>query len=109
MRIRLRESDRQWHSSRTIVLRFVTFTYVVRPAVLALTGTIQLKPAPMPVRAFSYKKKIGRRDYVRVSLRKNAGGELEAVKFPRDVELGKEITQVEPGQMVGFLDYSSLA
>ena len=76
----------------------------------------------MPVRAaFSYKKKIGRREYVRVSLRKGEGA-LEAVKFPREgagllsslvdtdglVELGEEVTTVEPGQMVGFLDYSSL-
>lgn len=104
------------------VASFVTFTYVVRPTVLALAGTMQKRPVPMPVRAaFSYKKKIGRREYVRVSLRKGEGG-LEAVKFPRDgagllsslvdtdglVELGEEVTTVEPGQMVGFLDYSSL-
>lgn len=104
------------------VASFVTFTYVVRPTVLALAGTMQKRPVPMPVRAaFSYKKKIGRREYVRVSLRKGEGG-LEAVKFPREgagllsslvdtdglVELGEEVTTVEPGQMVGFLDYSSL-
>ena len=78
---------------------------------------------PMPVRAaFSYKKKIGRREYVRVSLRKRHDGALEATKFPREgagllsslvdtdglVELGEEITQVEPGQSVGFLGYASL-
>jgi molybdopterin molybdotransferase len=77
----------------------------------------------MPVRAaFSYKKKIARREYVRVNLRKGDGGVLEAVKFPREgagllsslvdtdglVELGEEITQVEPGQTVGFLSYASL-
>ncbi len=39
----------------------------------------------MPVRAaFSYRKKISRREYVRVSLRKAADGALEAVKFPRE-------------------------
>ncbi|MBB5050342.1 molybdopterin molybdotransferase [Afipia massiliensis] len=104
------------------VASFVTFTYVVRPTVLALAGTMQKRPVPLPVRAaFSYKKKIGRREYVRVSLRKGEGA-LEAVKFPREgagllsslvdtdglVELGEEVTTVEPGQMVGFLDYSSL-
>ena len=104
------------------VASFVTFTYVVRPTVLALAGTVQKRPVPVPVRAaFSYKKKIGRREYVRVSLRKGEGG-LEAVKFPREgagllsslvdtdglVELGEEVTTVEPGQTVGFLDYSSL-
>jgi molybdopterin molybdotransferase len=78
---------------------------------------------PMPVRAaFSYRKKIARREYVRVTLRKAADGVLEAVKFPREgagllsslvdtdglVELGEQVTLVEPGQMVGFLSYASL-
>lgn len=105
------------------VASFVTFTYVVRPTVLALAGTAQKTPVPMPVRAaFSYTKKIGRREYVRVSLREGGKGVLEAVKFPREgagllsslvdtdglVELGEEITVVSPGQTVGFLDYSSL-
>ena len=49
-------------------------------------------------------------------------GALEAVKFPREgagllssladtdglVELGEEVTQVEPGQTVGFLSYANL-
>ncbi len=105
------------------VASFVTFTYVVRPTVLALAGTAQKSPVPMPVRsAFAYAKKIGRREYVRVSLRKAADGVLEAVKFPREgagllsslvdtdglVQLGEDITSVKPGQTVGFLDYSSL-
>jgi molybdopterin molybdotransferase len=78
---------------------------------------------PVPVRAaFSYRKKIARREYVRATLRKGADGELEAVKFPREgagllsslvetdglVELREEITQVKPGQKVGFLAYASL-
>ncbi len=78
----------------------------------------------MPVRAaFTYKKKIARREYVRVNLRRAPDGVgLEAVKFPREgagllsslvdtdglVELGEEITQVAPGQTVGFLGYASL-
>jgi molybdopterin molybdotransferase len=96
---------------------------VVRPTVLALAGAQPEPLMPMPVRAaFSYRKKIARREYVRVSLRKAADGALEAVKFPREgagllsslvdtdglVELGEEVTQVEPGQTVGFLSYASL-
>ena len=105
------------------VASFVTFVHVVRPTVLALAGALQQNPVPMPVRAaFTYKKKIARREYVRVNLRKGADGVLEAVKFPREgagllsslvetdglVELGEDITKVEPGQMVGFLAYASL-
>jgi len=105
------------------VASFVTFVHVVRPTVLALMGATQQPLLPMPVRsAFAYKKKIGRREYVRVTLRKGDAGVLEVIKFPREgagllsslvdtdglVELGEEITQVEPGQMVGFLSYASL-
>jgi molybdopterin molybdotransferase len=96
---------------------------VVRPTVLALMGAAQQPLVPMPVRAaFTYSKKIGRREYVRVSLRKAGDGALEATKFPREgagllsslvdtdglVELGEEITKVQPGQTVGFLSYACL-
>jgi molybdopterin molybdotransferase len=105
------------------VASFVTFVHVVRPTVLALAGATQQHLIPMPVRAaFTYKKKIARREYVRVNLRRDETGVLEAVKFPREgagllsslvdtdglVELGEEITLVEPGQTVGFLGYASL-
>jgi molybdopterin molybdotransferase len=105
------------------VASFVTFVHVVRPTILALSGARQEKLVPMPVRAgFSYKKKIARREYVRVSLRRAADGALEAEKFPREgagllsslvdtdglVELGEDVTLVEPGQTVGFLSYASL-
>src|ERR1700731_1777746 len=105
------------------VASFVTFVHVVRPTVLALAGATQQHLVPMPVRAaFPYKKKIARREYVRVNLRRGENGVLEAVKFPREgagllsslvdtdglVELGEEMTQVDPAQTVGFLAYASL-
>jgi molybdopterin molybdotransferase len=105
------------------VASFVTFVHVVRPTVLALAGATQERIVPMPVRAaFSYRKKIARREYVRVTLRRATDGVAEATKFPREgagllsslvdtdglVELGEEITQVEPGQTVGFLGYANL-
>jgi molybdopterin molybdotransferase len=105
------------------VASFVTFVHVVRPTVLALAGGLPEPLLPIPVRAaFSYAKKSGRREYVRVSLRRAQDGELEAVMFPREgagllsslvetdglVELGEHITHVEPGQDVGFLSYADL-
>jgi molybdopterin molybdotransferase len=71
---------------------------------------------------FAYRKRRGRREYVRASLRRAADGVVEAVKFPRDgagvitsltetdglVELGEEATAIEPGTMVGFLSYAVL-
>ena len=105
------------------VASFVTFVHVVRPAVLALSGATPAPLLPMPVRAaFGYKKKLGRREYVRASLRKAADGTLEAVKFAREgagllsslvdtdglIELGESIVRVEPGDQVGFLGYAEL-
>jgi molybdopterin molybdotransferase len=105
------------------VASFVTFVHVVRPTVLALAGALQERLLPIPVRAaFAYKKKAGRREYVRVTLRQGADGALEAFKFPREgagllsslietdglVELGEDTTRVEHGQAVGFLSYAEL-
>jgi molybdopterin molybdotransferase len=105
------------------VASFVTFVHVVRPTVLALAGAAQEPLVPLPVHAaFTYKKKIARREYVRVTLRKAKDGVLEAIKFPREgagllsslvdtdglVELSEDITRVDPGQSVGFLSYASL-
>ena len=105
------------------VASFVTFVHVVRPTVLALSGARAAPLVPMPVRAaFSYKKKSGRREYVRVTLRQAADGALEAVKFPREgagllsslvdtdglVELGEDVLKVAPGDRVGFLGYANL-
>jgi molybdopterin molybdotransferase len=105
------------------VASFVTFVHVVRPIVLALAGGRPEPLLPIPVcAAFSYRKKAGRREYVRVSLRRAQDGSLEAVKFPREgagllsslvetdglVELEEVVTLVEPGQRVGFLPYAGL-
>jgi molybdopterin molybdotransferase len=105
------------------VASFVTFVHVVRPTVLALLGAMPAPLVPLPVRAaFSYKKKLGRREYVRATLRKAEDGSLEAIKFPREgagllsslvetdglVELNERTVKVAPGDSVGFLGYADL-
>jgi len=105
------------------VASFVTFARLARPAVLALAGVEWTPPLTVPVRAgFSYRKKTGRREYVRAHLRRAADGSLEAIKFPREgagllsslvdtdglVEIQDDVTRVEPGQIVDFLPYASL-
>jgi molybdopterin molybdotransferase len=102
---------------------FVTFVRVVKPLLARLSGAQAPKLTPLPVRAgFAYKKKKDRREYVRVSLRPTADGELEAVKHPQDgagvitsltqtdglLELPEEVTRIEPGDRVGFLAYPVL-
>jgi len=102
---------------------FVTFVRVVRPLLLRLSGALPEPLVPMPARAaFSYKKRKGRREYVRVALRPAADGSIEAVKHAQDgagvitsltetdglAELGEDVTTVEPGSPIGFLSYASL-
>src|SRR5271170_4909562 len=102
---------------------FVTFVRVVRPLLLRLAGALPEPLLAMPARAtFFYKKRKGRREYVRVALRAAADGAIEAVKYEQDgagvltsltetdglAELGEDVTKVEPGSMVGFLSYASL-
>lgn len=107
------------------VASFVTFTYVVRPMVLTLSGGAAADAvAPVLLRAaFAYRKKAGRREYVRVNVNKAGDGVLEAVKFPREgaglisslvdcdglVELGEDILDVSPGQAVRFFAWPVLA
>ena len=105
------------------VAAFVTFARVVRPLLLRLAGAAPEPLTALPVRlAFAYKKKTGRREYVRVALRPGADGVIEAVKHPQEgagvitsltetdglAELSEDTTTVEPGSTVGFLSYATL-
>ena len=74
------------------VASFVTFVHVVRPTILALSGARPEQLMPMPVRAaFTYKKKIARREYVRVILaqgrRRRARGDKVSARGRRPVVL----------------------
>ncbi len=105
------------------VAAFVTFARIVRPLLLRLAGA-RLEPlVAMPVTAdFSYRKKAGRREYVRVSLKPAADGTLTAVKYRQDgagiissltgtdglVELPEDVTDIAPGTAVGFLSYTAI-
>jgi molybdopterin molybdotransferase len=105
------------------VAAFVTFARVVRPLFLRLAGANAEPLTALPVRlAFRYKKKSGRREYVRVALRPGADGTIEAVKHPQEgagvitsltetdglAELAEDVTTLEPGATVGFLSYATL-
>jgi molybdopterin molybdotransferase len=102
---------------------FVTFVHVVRPLLMRLAGADVAPVTALPVRAaFSYRKKKGRREYVRVGLRRAADGTIEAIKHPQDgagvltsltetdglAELTEDRVEVEPGSTVGYLSYASL-
>jgi molybdopterin molybdotransferase len=102
---------------------FVTFVRVVKPLLRRLSGARPDKLVPLPVRAaFAYRKKKDRREYVRVTLRRAADGEIEAVKYPQDgagiltsltetdglLEFPEDVTTIEPGAHIGFLSYATL-
>jgi molybdopterin molybdotransferase len=102
---------------------FVTFAHVVRPLLAVMGGGQASPPVALPVRAaFSYRKKAGRREYVRAALHRGEDGVLEARKHPREgagvltsltetdglVELPEAVERVAQGDLVGFLPYSLL-
>lgn len=102
---------------------FVTFARVLRPLLLRLAGAAPEPLIAFPVRAgFAYRKKPGRREYVRVRLQAGEGGALIAHKHPREgagvissltetdglAELADGATSIEPGQNIGFIPYSTL-
>jgi molybdopterin molybdotransferase len=103
---------------------YVTFARVVRPLLLRLAGADAPPLVALPVRAaFAYRKKAGRREYVRVKLARGADGAVEAIKHAQEgagiitsltetdglVELLEGTTAVTPGATVGFLSYAALA
>ena len=102
---------------------YVTFVCVVWPLLLRLAGAAPRQPIALPVRAtFAYRKRKGRREYVRVALRRGPDGVIEAVKHAQEgagvitsltqtdglVELLEETTAIAPGASVGFLSYAAL-
>ena len=105
------------------VAAFVTFALIARPLLAALAGSeIQALPMLQVQAAFPYRKKAGRREYVRVRLRPNADGIAIAHKHGVDgagiltsltetdglAELADDVTVVSPGETVAFLPYAVL-
>jgi molybdopterin molybdotransferase len=104
------------------VAAVVTFLHLARPLVLRLAGAA---PEPLPrftaEAAFAYRKKAGRREYVRVRLR--PGGAMPvAEKFAREgaglltsltesdafVELPEDVLAVAPGDTVWVLPFAAV-
>lgn len=105
------------------VAAFITFVHVARPLIAALIGAHAEPPPRFPVRAaFSYRKKAGRREYVRVRIEAGDDGSLIAHKHPVEgagiltsltettglVELPEPVTRVAPGDAVLYLPYELL-
>jgi len=102
----------------------VTFLRFARPLILLLSGCTEIEPHLFRVRAdFDYKKKQGRREWLRAKLFPDPEGGLLARKYASDgagilsstvyadglIELAEEVKMLEKGAMVDFLPFSELA
>lgn len=101
---------------------FITFTRFVGPVLDMLAGAKPNRPPAMPVvSGFDYRKKIDRREYVRVRL-EMVEGKPVAQRFEKDgaalissliasdglVELEEARTRVTAGDTLGFLSFAAL-
>jgi len=104
------------------VAAVVTFLHLARPLLLKRAGALpEVLPRFRAQADFSYRKKAGRREYVRVALLPGPGLPL-ARKYPREgagllsslvesdafAELPEEVTQVSPGDSVAVLPFSAV-
>jgi molybdopterin molybdotransferase len=101
----------------------VTFMRFARPAILRLGGCTAVEPHSYRVRAgFAVRKKLGRREWLRVRLDRDEDGAPVVYKFPRDgagiltsmvasdglVELPEDLTSLEAGTMVDYLPFNEI-
>jgi len=100
----------------------VTFLVLARPLIAKLAGATVREPRLFPVQAgFGYRKKPGRREYLRASLRRS-GDTVVAVKYARDgagilssvvrsdglVILDEASSELTVGTTVDFLPFSEV-
>ncbi|GIL41713.1 gephyrin-like molybdotransferase Glp [Roseiterribacter gracilis] len=105
------------------VAALLTLLLVVQPALQRLGGFTVTPPLRVPVTCgFDIRKKVGRREFVRVNLVRRADGAVVAMKYPRDgvgvltsvvesdgvVELPEAIETFAAGQALPFLSWRAL-
>lgn len=102
---------------------YVTLLFVVRPLLARLSGESAVPVVPQRVRAaFTYRKKTGRREFVRVIVAPGPDGLMEARNFPREgaglltsltgsdglAELPDEAIGVAPGDTLAYYPHATL-
>lgn len=105
------------------VAAMVTFMLIARPVILILSGGADLAPPWFRVRAgFDFKKKKGRREWVRARIERDADGVPIARKFRSSgagiltsmvdsdglVEIPEHIDRLAAGSMVDFLPFAEV-
>jgi molybdopterin molybdotransferase len=100
----------------------LTFAILARPLILRLSGATIAPPLTVAVQSgFAYRKKAGRREYLRARLARE-GRATVAQKYPKDgagilssivcsdgfVVLDEGLSELEIGEMVDFLPFSEV-
>lgn len=105
------------------VASWVTFLIFARPMLLRLAGAEATRPRryTLPA-AFSFRKRPGRREWLRGSLAEETHGRLMVHRFPNEgsgifssvvsssglIELPEALVEVRPGDPVAFLPFAEL-
>lgn len=105
------------------VAAFVTYCTIVRPVIARLSGcALETPPATTVKTGFRYRKKLGRREFVRVNLTRLPDGSVEAQQFPKSgagiltsltdadglVVLPEDQADIERGATVPYISYEAL-
>jgi molybdopterin molybdotransferase len=100
----------------------LTFAILARPLILRLGGAHAAPPLTFPVEAgFAYRKKPGRREYLRASL-KREDGRAVAIRYPKDgagilssivqsdgfAVIKEDVAELVPGAIVDLLPFSEV-
>ncbi len=101
----------------------VTFLRIARPLILLLSGAKKFEPNFFQVRSgFDFKKKAGRREWLRASLEQDDNGENFVLRYPANgsgiissmvasdglIELSEECDFVKQGDLVNFLPFNEV-
>ncbi len=105
------------------VAMIVTFSMIVRPAMLRLSGAKAEAPRRFPVTAdFAMTRKAGYREFLRCTLHDGEGHTVLARRFPRSgsgvlssvaasdglLEIAEDLTEIVPGMTLPFIPFSEL-
>jgi molybdopterin molybdotransferase len=100
----------------------LTFAVLARPLILRLAGAVVTLPLQFPVTAgFAYRKKAGRREYLRATIARENGAAV-ARRYPKDgagilssivqsdgfVVIGEDTSEVILGTAVDFLPFAEV-
>jgi molybdopterin molybdotransferase len=101
----------------------VTFLCIARPLILLLSGARDYQPQLFQVvSGFNFIKKIGRREWLRASLKQHDSGGVIAIKYESDgsgiissmvnsdglIELPEECEVIKKGDLINFLPYKGV-